>query len=57
MQTAYDSIPHEDGLRTETFSGSNHEEKEYCCVDGIIMKLITLYLTLFSKWWMKVAEM
>jgi hypothetical protein len=34
-------IPIEDGLRTETCSGSNREEKEDCSVDSIIAKLIT----------------
>jgi hypothetical protein len=32
-------IPLENGLRTETYSGSNHEEKKDCCVDGIMRTL------------------
>jgi hypothetical protein len=35
--TLYYCIPLEDGLRTETCNG---KEKEDCCIDGIIVKLI-----------------
>jgi hypothetical protein len=35
--TIYYCIPREDGLRTETCSGSNHEEKEDCCDYDIIL--------------------
>jgi hypothetical protein len=31
--------PPEDGLRTETCSGSNDEEKEDCCISGIIISI------------------